>query len=463
MTATEKALSAIDANLTGSLDRLFELIRIPSVSTDPAHNADCRKAADWVVGQLHELGFEASARETGGQPMVVGHGGAKAGSGLPHVLFYGHYDVQPADPIELWDAPPFEPRLVDTPTGKHIVARGACDDKGQFMTFIEACRGWKDATGELPITVTVLIEGEEESGSKSLGPFLDAHKDELKADFALVCDTGMWDAKTPAINTLLRGLMLEEIIITAASRDLHSGMYGGPARNPIRVLAKIIADLHDQDGVIQVPGFYDGVADLTPEQKQQWDDLGFNADGFLGDVGLSVPAGEKGRSVLEQIWSRPTCDVNGIIGGYTGEGTKTVIPSQASAKISFRLVGDQDPLKIRDAFRAFVKERLPADCEVEFIGHGASPALYVDLSLPELGKAAAALEAEFERPAAMIGCGGSIPIAGDFKRTLGMDSILIGFGLDDDKVHSPNEKYNLSSFQHGTRAWARVIGALAGK
>jgi len=462
MSATEQALQAIDAGMNKSLDRLFELIRIPSVSTDPAYDADCRKAADWVVEQLRELDFNASTRETGGQPMVVGHYGTKT-EGTPHVLFYGHYDVQPADPLELWDAPPFEPRLVETPSGEQIVGRGACDDKGQFMTFIEACRGWKEVTGSLPIAITVLIEGEEESGSKSLGPFLDSHKDELKADFALVCDTGMWDAKTPAITTLLRGLMLEEIIVTAASRDLHSGMYGGAARNPIRVLAKIIADLHDENGVIQVPDFYEGVTEPTPEQKAQWDSLNMDEAAFLGEVGLSVPAGETGRTVLEQIWSRPTCDVNGIIGGYTGEGTKTVIPSQASAKISFRLVGDQDPLKIRENFRAFVRERLPADCDVEFIGHGASPALYVDLSLPEIGKAADALTAEFDRPAAMIGCGGSIPIAGDFKETLGMDSILIGFGLDDDKVHSPNEKYNLSSFHHGTRSWARIIGALAGQ
>lgn len=461
MSTTDKALAAIDANLSGSLDRLFQLIRIPSVSTDPAHNDDCRKAADWVVEQLREIGFQASARETGGQPMVVGHGGAKPGNGVPHVLFYGHYDVQPADPIELWEAPPFEPRMVDGPSGEQIVARGACDDKGQFMTFIEACRGWVDANGNLPIAITVLIEGEEESGSRSLGPFLDGHKDELRTDFALVCDTGMWDAKTPAITTMLRGLLLEEIIVTAANRDLHSGMYGGAARNPIRVLARIVADLHNDNGRIQVPGFYDGVADLPADIKQQWDGLGFSEAGFLGDVGLSVPAGETGHSVLEQIWSRPTCDVNGIIGGYTGEGTKTVIPSKASAKVSFRLVDDQDPLKIREAFREFVRARLPEDCDVEFIGHGASPALKADMSRPEVGKAAAALESEFGRPAVMMGCGGSIPIVGDFKNTLGIDSILIGFGLDDDKVHSPNEKYNLSSFHHGARSWARVIGSLA--
>ncbi|MEJ8571360.1 M20/M25/M40 family metallo-hydrolase [Microbaculum marinum] len=464
MTATEdatgRALAAIDAGLAGSLDRLFELIRIPSISTDPAHNGDCRKAADWVVAQLRDIGFDSSARETGGQPMVVGHYGTP-GDGVPHVLFYGHYDVQPADPIALWEAPPFEPRLVDGPHGKQIVARGASDDKGQFMTFIEACRGWVAGTGSLPIAITVLIEGEEESGSNSLGPFLDSHKDELTTDFALVCDTGMWDAKTPAITTMLRGLLFEEFVVTAANRDLHSGMYGGAARNPISVVARIVAALHDDNGRIQVPHFYDGVEEIPADIKAQWDGLGFSAETFLGEVGLAQPAGETGRSVLEQIWSRPTCDVNGIIGGYTGEGSKTVIASKASAKVSFRLVGEQDPLKIRENFRAFVKERVPADCKVQFIGHAASPALKVDTSSPQVAKAAAALEAEFERPTVMMGCGGSIPIVGDFKRTLGLDSVLIGFGLDDDKIHSPNEKYNLSSFHHGARAWARVIGALA--
>lgn len=462
MATIDKVLAAIDADLDASLARLFELVRIPSVSTDPAHDADCRRAAQWVVDQLAGLGFEASARDTGGQPMVVAHGGAARGPGVPHVLFYGHYDVQPADPLDLWETPPFEPRLVETATGRQIVGRGASDDKGQFMTFVEACRAWISATGNLPIAVTVLIEGEEESGSRSLGPFLEAHKDELRADLALVCDTGMWNRETPAITTMLRGLLLEEVIVTAASRDLHSGMFGGPARNPIRVLARIIADLHDETGRIQVPDFYDGVSELDEAVRRQWQELGFDAGGFLADVGLSIPAGEAGRSVLEQIWSRPTCDVNGIIGGYTGEGTKTVIPSRASAKISFRLVGDQDPLRIRESFRGFVRDRIPADCSVEFIGHGASPALTVDMSRPEFARCAEALAAEFGRPAVMMGCGGSIPIVGDFKRTLGMESVLIGFGLDDDRVHSPNEKYELSSYHHGTRAWARVIGALAG-
>ncbi len=463
MTATESALAAVDTGLDQSLDRLFELIRIPSISTDPAHDADCRKAADWVVKQLRGLGFKADARETIGKPMVVGHGGAKPDGTVPHVLFYGHYDVQPADPLDLWTSPPFEPQLVDTPTGKQIVARGADDDKGQFMTFVEACRAWLAANGSLPIAITVLIEGEEESGSESIGPFMAAHKDELIADVALVCDTGMWDAETPAITTMLRGMMKDEVFITGPDRDLHSGMYGGPARNPIRVLARILADLHDDAGRIQIPGFYDGVPELPEAVKAQWDALDFDAASFLGDVGLSVPAGEADRSVLEQIWSRPTCDVNGIIGGYTGEGSKTIVPSKASAKVSFRLVGQQDEAVIREAFRDFVRARVPADCTVEFKVLGGGPPLEADLSRPEVAKVAGALEAEFGKAPVFMGCGGSIPIVGGFKDTLGLDSILVGFGLDDDAIHSPNEKYNLSSFHRGTRSWVRVIGALAGE
>ncbi|WP_040486170.1 M20/M25/M40 family metallo-hydrolase [Lutibaculum baratangense] len=461
MSDMDKVLATAESGLDKSLERLFQLLRIPSISTDPAFDGDCRKAAQWVVDQLAGIGLDASLRETGGKPMVVAHGGPAPDGKTPRVLLYGHYDVQPADPLDLWETDPFEPRLVDAPHGKEIVARGAADDKGQFMTFVEALRAWAETTGSVPLPVTVLIEGEEESGSGNLGPFLEANRDELRADLALVCDTGMWDRGAPGITTMLRGMVYDEVIVTAASRDLHSGMYGGAAKNPINILARIIANLHDENGAVTVPGFYDGVPELPPEVKAQWDGLAFSDETFLGGVGLKEPAGEKDRSTLEQIWSRPTCDANGIIGGYTGAGSKTVIASRASAKISFRLVGSQDPQKIREAFRAFVRERVPTDCKVEFIGHAASPALVVDMNRPEMAKAAGALRAEFGKAPVMMGCGGSIPIVGDFKSTLGMDSILIGFGLDDDRIHSPNEKYDLASFRHGIRSWARVFGALA--
>jgi acetylornithine deacetylase/succinyl-diaminopimelate desuccinylase-like protein len=455
----DRVLGDIDTDLDNALARLFDWLKIQSISTDPAYKGECRKAAEWVRGELESLGFKAHLSDTSLHPVVVGH---KPKPGAPHVLFYGHYDVQPVDPLELWDTPPFEPQLGELEAGRKVIrGRGACDDKGQVMTFLEACRAWQATDGELPVGVTVLIEGAEENGSKGLPEWLVANKDELKADFALVCDTGMWDRRTPSITTSLRGLVYREIIVKAADRDLHSGSFGGAARNPIHVVAKIIADLHDADGRVTIPGFYDGVPETPADLLAQWKALDLTPESFLGQVGLSLPAGEKDRMVIEQIQSRPTCDANGIVGGYTGEGSKTVIAAQASAKISFRLVGEQDPLKIAAAFEAFVRERVPADCSVEILNHSQARAIQLPYDMPALTKAKAALAAEWGTEPVAIGSGGSIPIVGDFKRTLGLDTLLVGFGLDDDRVHSPNEKYDLSSFHKGARSWARILGALA--
>jgi acetylornithine deacetylase/succinyl-diaminopimelate desuccinylase-like protein len=316
-------------------------------------------------------------------------------------------------------------------------------------------------TGRLPISVSILLEGEEESGGVNLPPHLKAHAGELRADIGLICDTNMWDAATPAIQTMLRGLCGEEIVITAADRDLHSGFYGSAAANPNHILARILADLRDADGRITVPGFYEGVPELPTGLREQWEKLPFDASAFLGAVGLSVPAGEKGRSVLEMTWSRPTCEVNGMGGGYQGEGFKTVIPSQASAKISFRLVFDQDPHKIRAAFRDFVRARIPADCKVEFSEHGAGRAIRFPIEAPAFGKTREALSAEWGREAFFIGGGGSIPVTHELKNALGMDVVLAGFALDDDRIHSPNEKYEMESFRRGVRSWARILDALA--
>ena len=459
MPSLDQVLGDIDADLGNSLERLFAWLRIPSISTDPAYAAHCRAAAEWVRGDLAALGFEAAVHDTPGHPIVIGH---QPKAGAPHVLFYGHYDVQPVDPLDLWEAPPFEPRLKTLSDGREaIVARGACDDKGQVMTFLEACRAWKATAGELPVGVTVMIEGEEESGSVSLPPFVAANRDELRADLVLVCDTGRWDRDTPAITASLRGLAHHEVIVRCADRDLHSGLFGGAARNPIHVLAKIVADIHDADGRIVIPGFYDGVPETPPEVLAQWKALDLTPENFLGQVGLKMSAGERDRMLIEQIQSRPTCDVNGIIGGYTGEGTKTVIPAEARAKVSFRFVGEQDPETIADAFDAFVRARIPADCAVEIVRHKGSRAIQVPYDMPALAQVKAALKEEWGREAVTIGSGGSIPIVGEFKRTLGLDTLLVGFGLDDDRVHSPNEKYDLSSFHKGTRSWARILGALA--
>lgn len=454
-------LDHVDANLDASLGRLFDLLRIASISTDPAFSQDCRKAGQWLVDDLNAMGFEASLRDTPGHPMVVAHYAGPAGS--PHVLFYGHYDVQPADPLEKWNTPPFEPIRVTGQDGiERIYARGANDDKGQLMTFVEASRAWINITGGLPFSITVLFEGEEESGSPSLDPFLAANKDELSRAVALVCDTGMWDPDTPAISTRLRGLVHEEVTIIGPRIDLHSGFYGGAAWNPIHVLTSILAQMRDEDGHITIPGFYDGVPELPEGTAAQWKGLSFDESKFLGDIGLTSPAGEKGRSVLEMVWSRPTLEVNGIFGGYTGKGTKTVIPSEATAKVSMRLVGEQDPAHVLKVFHKFIEDLLPDGCQVRWGGRGeGSPGIEIPEDNPWLVKAAKALEDEWHKPAVMMGCGGSIPVVRSFEEILGMKSLLVGFGLPDDALHSPNEKYNLKCFHKGIRSWVRIIGELA--
>lgn len=464
MTDIKTVLEAADKGLDQSLDRLFDLVRIPSISTDPAYKAQCRKTALRIVADLSDLGFAASLRDTPGHPMVVAHFTPKDAAGkVPHYLFYGHYDVQPPDPLDKWTTPPFEPQKRSGKDGVvRLYGRGTADDKGQLLTFVEAMRAWIKTTGSLPIKATILIEGEEESGSPSLIPFLKANKAELSCDAAFVCDTNMWDAKTPAITTRLRGMVKDEITITGPRIDLHSGSYGGPAANPIRILSKLLSKLHDKNGKVTIPGFYDGVGEFPKDVKQQWQKLKFSDKKFLKEVGLSVPAGEKGKAVLEQIWARPTAEVNGIWGGYTGAGTKTVIPSEAHAKLTFRLVGKQKPEKILKAFRAFAKAEVPKDCKIEFAAYGSgSPASEIAESSALIRKSAKALKDEFGRETALIGSGGSIPIVRFFKDILGMDSVLIGFGLSDDVIHSPNEKYNLTSFHKGIRSWVRVLGEVA--
>jgi len=454
----DAVLAQVDAGLDDSLERLLALLRIKSISTDPAFAQDCRRAAEWLAGELNGLGFSASARPTPGHPVVVAHGPEQAG---PHVLFYAHYDVQPVDPLALWDTDPFDPQIREKAGRKIITARGASDDKGQMLTFIEACRAWKTVTGALPVRISMMLEGEEESGGKNLPPFMREHAAELQADIALVCDTDMWDHTTPSITTMLRGLVADEVEITAADKDLHSGMFGNAARNPNQVLADIIASLRAPDGSVALPGFYDDVAEISPEVKAQWQGLGFDEQHFLGAVGLSRPAGEQGRSVLEMLWARPTCEINGMIGGYTGDGFKTVIPAKASAKISFRLVSGMDPDRIRAAFRAHVQAMLPPDCTVKFTPHGGSPAITVPADGEFLARALKGLSDEWGKPAVITGSGGSIPVASDFKAILGLDTLLIGFAHVDDQIHSPNEKYDLESFHRGIRSWVRVLAALA--
>ena len=453
----EEIVSTLDATLPQALDRLCSFLRIPSISTDPAHRGDVRRAAEWLCAELAGLGFAAAVRDTPGHPMVVAH--SPKGARRP-VLFYGHYDVQPVDPLELWDRPPFDPEIQDMPQGRVIRARGAADDKGQLMTYVEAVRAWKAVHGALPSDLILLFEGEEESGSPSLRPFLRENAEELRAGIALICDSGLYADGRPAITTQLRGLLGEEITVRAADRDLHSGSFGGLAANPIQVLVNALATVKDDSGRITLPGFYDGVEELSDQLRADWESLGFDAGDFLSSVGLKHPVGERGRMALEMVWNRPTFEINGITGGYTGEGFKTVLPAEARAKVSFRLTGTQDPQAIREAFRAHVRAAMPEDCAVTFQNHGASPASRMDISDPAFTVARNALSQEWGREAAYIGAGGSIPVAGDFQEILGMDSMLIGFGRDDDRIHSPNEKYDVESFAKGARSWARILAAL---
>jgi acetylornithine deacetylase/succinyl-diaminopimelate desuccinylase-like protein len=459
MKTLDAVLRRIDQDVDQSVERLFALLRIASVSTDPAFKDQCRAAAEHVATDLKSIGFETSVRPTAGHPVVVGKSNGVKG---PRVLFYGHYDVQPVDPLSLWKTPPFEPRIETLSDGrKIIVARGACDDKGQAMTFIEACRAFKAVTGKLPLPITMMIEGEEECGSRNLFGFVRDNAAEFKLDLALICDTAMWDQKTPAVTTSLRGLVYEDVKIICADRDLHSGVFGGAARNPLRLLAEILGAMWDDKGRVTIPGFYNGVKELPADIKADLKGLDLTPEKFLAPIGLKEPAGEEDRMLIEQITTRPTAEINGIIGGYTGEGAKTVIPGEASAKVSFRLVGEQNPEKIRDAFRAFVRARLPADCKVEFGNFGLAPAIELSFDNPALTKARAVLAEEWGKKAVAVGAGGSIPIVADFKSVLGMDSLLVGFALDDDRVHSPNEKFDLKCYHKGIRSWARILDALS--
>jgi acetylornithine deacetylase/succinyl-diaminopimelate desuccinylase-like protein len=461
----ETVLTRLDETRNEAVSRLSDLLRIPSISAQPEHAGDCARAANWLQSRLTQLGFAASVIATKGHPVVLAtHPGPAdaAARDLPRILFYGHYDVQPPEPLALWHNPPFEPRIIDGPNGKRLVARGAVDDKGQVALFLEALAAWHAATGGYPVPLTILLEGEEEIGSINLDSFLAGHKAALGADIVLISDTNMWDVNTPAITTSVRGMVYTEIGIHGPSKDLHSGMFGGVALNPINALTRILGELHDADGAVQIPGFYDGVAELSPARASAWHDLGFDEMAFLGRIGLDAPSGEKGRTALERLWSRPTADINGIWGGYTGPGAKTVIAASAHAKISFRLVPGQDPQAVLAGFRRFVESRLPPGARLEFTDFGASPGLEVPSESRFIAAAQAALEEEYGTKPLLMGCGGSIPVVASFKRLLGLDTILMGFGLDDDQIHSPNEKFDLTCFFHGARAHARLLARLGG-
>lgn len=453
-------LELIDSELDNSIERLMDFLRIESVSTDPAYAQHCLSAADWLVADLKSFGIDAQRRDTPGHPMVVGH--VKGPAESPHLLFYGHYDVQPVDPLHMWHRPPFDPAIEETENGPVIRARGASDDKGQLMTFVEACRAWKTVHGELPCRITFFFEGEEESGSPSLPDFMVENKEELTADIALICDTSMVAPGVPSIASQLRGMLKDEFTLRGPRIDLHSGSYGGPALNPLREISKLIASFHDEDGRVAVEGFYEGVAETPEELLKLWENCGFDEAAYLANAGMSMSHGEKGYSILEQTWARPTLEINGLWGGYQGAGSKTVIPAEAHCKITCRLVGDQDPDALRKRIRAHVEARLPKDATVEWDQDlEGSKATIIDTSRPEFDKARDALSQEWGREAVYSGMGGSIPIGTMFKDILGMEAMLCGFANEDDAIHSPNEKYDVKSFHKGTRSWARILDHLS--
>jgi acetylornithine deacetylase/succinyl-diaminopimelate desuccinylase-like protein len=454
-------LAHIAATRAAAHGRLFDFLRIPSVSAQPAHAADCAAAADWAADHLRASGFAAEVRPTPGHPIVVAHHPGTGGPAAPHLLFYGHYDVQPAEPFELWDSPPFTPVIVEGKHGPRVVARGAVDDKGQVAMWLEALRAWHEVACGPPVRVTVLLEGEEEVGSSNLNAFLADNRTELAADMAVISDTGMWDIDTPALTTRLRGIVYTQVTLRAASRDLHSGLFGGSALNPINALTKILGGLHDDRGRVQIPGFYDGVREISDDLAAQWARLGFDESEFLGEIGLKTPVGEQGLPGLHRLWARPTADINGIWGGYQGPGPKTVIAAEAGAKVSFRLVPGMDPAKVFAAFEKFVADRAPPDVHIEVVCFNGDPAMEVPTDNRFVAAAQAALQAEYGRPAVLVGSGGSIPVVESLRRILGLDSLLMGFGLDDDQVHSPNEKFELRCLDHGTNAHARLLALLA--
>lgn len=458
-------LAAIDADIENSLGRMCEFLRFASIGTDPSHKADCQKAADWLTDHFKGLGFRARQFSATGQPVVIAEyvPPTRGKSALPHVLFYGHYDVQPVDPLDLWHSPPFEPRRGKSTNGKDcIFARGAADDKGQLLTFIEASRHWLAVHGELPFRLTVLIEGDEEGDASHVDRFVAQHKDLLKADIVLVCDTEMWQDQRPLIVTSLRGCVSDEVEITGPKLDLHSGYFGGAAMNPLRVLSGILGKMFDAKGRITIPGFYDGVKTPSAAVRAKLAKIPFKPSAFLNPVGLKSAAGEQDFTMLEQMWLRPTAEINGIWGGYMGPGGKTVIPSKANAKLTFRTVAGQSPVKLQKAFRSFVRKGLPAGFKVKFSDSPeTSAAVSVAAESPWVSATQRAVEAEWGKPAISSGAGYSIPVVESFKKHLGLDSVLVGWGHEDDAAHSPNEKYNIESYHRGTRSFARWIGEIA--
>ncbi len=449
----DKILNTIDQQREASLEGLKDFLRIPSVSTRREHNEDMRRCADWLAAQLSEAGMSVEVAPTAGHPAVLAKSPRQADR--PTVLVYGHYDVQPPEPLEQWKTPPFEPAIRDGA----IFARGAADDKGQVWTHVQAARAW-ERHGGAPVNLIFLIEGEEEIGSPNLGAFMRERKEELKADIAVISDTSQYAPGIPAVTYGLKGLVYMEVFLSAASHDLHSGVYGGAVPNPANALCQLLATLHDAEGRVNLPGFYDEVLPLSDAERAQWRNLPFDEEAFKSALGLATLTGEPGYSTIERKWARPTCDINGLTSGYQGEGAKTIIPAIASAKVSMRLVPNQDPAKIQAAFEQALRDRCPPGVRIEFKQHGLADPVLVPIDSEAMQRAAEALRIGFQTEPTLMREGGSIPVVGMIKSILGIDTLLLGFGLPTDRIHSPNENFNLDALHHGTRSAAALYQKL---
>lgn len=458
MNEANSAVAAVDQYLDAEGGRfvaeLHELLRIPSISAQPDHNQDMLAAADWVRTHCAQAGLSAEIVETAGHPIVYAEW--TGAPGAPTALVYGHYDVQPPDPLDEWITPPFEPTVRDG----RLYARGATDDKGQMLTHIKSVEAWMKTAGELPVNVKFVIEGEEEVGSNNLDIFLEAEKQRLKCDVAVISDTAQFAPGVPAITYGLRGIIAAEILLRGPQQDLHSGVFGGSVANPANAAARLIAALHDDEGCVQIPGFYDDVVPLTDEERGEYARLPFDEAAYLEDLGIGAAHGEAGFTTLERRWARPTCDVNGLISGYTGEGPKTIVPAQAMIKLTCRLVPNQDPDQLVENLRAFAQSQLLPGIRMEFQTFHGAPGVLCDLNSPYMQAAREAVAAGFGTPPVMIREGGSIPVVGSFKQILGVDTLLLGWGQNTDNLHSPNESFRLEDYQAGIKASAHLWGAL---
>ncbi len=444
-----------DAQRDAHIEELKSWIAIPSISADPAHRADVRSCCERLVARMAEIGMKASVLETNGNPLAYGEW--LGAPGMPTVLIYGHYDVQPADPIELWKSPPFEGTIRD---GK-IYGRGSVDDKGQVLMHFAAIDAHLRTRGSLPVNVKVVIEGEEEIGSPNFEAALARYKSEFKADLAVISDTAVFAEDVPSLTTSIRGLVHWEVTVSGPTTDLHSGYFGGIVRNPIEALAQIIASLKDADGRVTVPGFYDGVPEIEPDAMAELRALPFDEAHEASTLGLPEFAGERGRLPLERMWFRPTLECNGIWGGYQGPGSKTIIPSWAKVKLSARLVGDQEPATIKRAVEAHIRAIAPSGVRIEIESDGDVRAVTTSRTHPAVAAAARAMHAGFGKPPVFIGTGGTIGPVASFDRILKLPQILIGVGLPDDQIHAPNEKFNLTQLFGGIKTMAHLYDEIA--